>query len=88
MSSKSGSTKNQFNDVILQAHHNGIVLKSASNSGVIMTRCMIRTEFFTENSYNIEIRNEADKKRVEQETEEGRLGNPLIEFCLPISELK
>lgn len=53
-----------------------------------MTRCMIRTEFFTENTYNIEIRNEADKTRVEQENEEGRLGNPLIEFCLPISELK
>ena len=48
---KSSTAKNQFNDVILQAHHNGIVLKSASNSGVIMTRCMIRTEFFTENSF-------------------------------------
>ena len=85
---KQTATKNQFNDVILQAHHNGIVLKSASNSGVIMTRCMIRTEFFTDNSYHIDIRNEADKRRVEQENEEGRLGNPLIEFCLPISELK
>ena len=84
----SGETENQFNDVILQAYHNGIVLKSASNSRVMMTRCMIRTEFFKENSYEIEIRNEADKKRVEQENEEGRLGNPLIEFCLPISELK
>jgi hypothetical protein len=35
-------------DVILQAFDNGIVLKSASPSGVIMTRCMIRRQFFNE----------------------------------------
>jgi len=41
----------------------GIVLKSASNSGVIMTRCMIRQEFFVEGQYNIDIRNEEDQAR-------------------------
>jgi hypothetical protein len=65
-----------------------VVLKSASNSGVIMTRCMIRKEFFVENSYEIEIRNEEDKKRAAEELQKGGLGKPLIEFCLPISELK
>lgn len=85
---KSGQTKNQFNDVILQAHMAGIVLKSASNSGVIMTRCMIRKEFFVEGTYDIDIRNEEDRLRVEKEMQVGGLGKPLIEFCLPISELK
>lgn len=85
---KSGTVKNQFNDVILQAHQSGIVLKSASNSGVIMTRCMIRKEFFVEGQYIIEIRNEEDKKRDIEENRQGGLGKPLIEFCLPISELK
>ena len=53
-----------------------------------MTRCMIRKEFFVEGQYNIEIRNEADRKREEDENKPGGLGKPLIEFCLPISELK
>ena len=66
----------------------GIVLKSASNSGVIMTRCMIRKEFFVEGQYNIDIRNQEDRDRVEKEMQVGGLGKPLIEFCLPISELK
>lgn len=60
-------------------------MKSASSSGVIMTRCMIKKDFFSEGKYNIEIRNE-EHKRKEPETE--GLGNPLIEFCLPFSELK
>ena len=85
---KSGHVKNQFNDVIMQAHRTGIVLKSASNSGVIMTRCMIRSEFFVEGSYHIELRNPEDKKREEEEGPQQGLGKPLIEFCLPISELK
>ena len=48
---------------------------------------MIRTEFFVEGSYDIEIRNAEDKLRID-EMEQGKLGNPLIEFCLPIQELK
>lgn len=87
---KSGVSKNLFNDVILQAHKAGIVLKSASNSGVIMTRCMIRREFFVEDTYIIDIKNESDLQRVNEEENQnlGGLGKPLIEFCLPISELK
>lgn len=85
---KSGSVKNQFNDVILQAHQTGIVLKSASNSGVIMTRCMIRKEFFVEGTYDIEIKNPADQKRAADEANQSGIGKALIEFCLPISELK
>ena len=46
---------------------------------------MIKKDFFSEGKYNIEIRNE-EHKRKEPETE--GLGNPLIEFCLPFSELK
>ena len=49
---------------------------------------MIRSEFFVEGSYTIEIRNEEDKKREAEEGARGGLGKPLIEFCLPISELK
>ena len=72
----------------MQAHHSGIVLKSASNSGVIMTRCMIREEFFETHTYKIEIKNEKDKGRNTEERDVGKLGDPLVEFCLPISELK
>ena len=32
-----------------------------------MTRCMIRKEFFVEGQYQIDIRNEADKKREDDE---------------------
>jgi hypothetical protein len=51
---------------------------------------MIRKEFFVEGTYEIEIRNLDDKKRVIEEENENRAGRgkPLIEFCLPISELK
>lgn len=38
--------------------------------------------------YNIDIRNEADRMRQGEEVARGGLGKPLIEFCLPISELK
>ena len=76
------------NDVILQAYRTGIVLKSASTSGVIMTRCMIRSQFFVQGSYQIEIRNEEDKRVQAEEGPQPGLDIPLIEFCLPISELK
>ena len=72
----------------MQAHRTGIVLKSASNSGVIMTRCMIRSAFFVEGSYQIEVRNPEDEKREAEEGPQPGVGKPLIEFCLPISELK
>jgi hypothetical protein len=49
---------------------------------------MIRKEFFVEDQYNIDIRNEADKETAEADRVKGGLGKPLIEFCLPISELK
>lgn len=49
---------------------NGMVLKSASSSGVIMTRCMIKNTFFVEGSYEVEVRNEKDKERVEQEAKD------------------
>ena len=53
-----------------------------------MTRCMIRKEFFVENSYDIEIKNPADQQRAQDEANQSGIGKPLIEFCLPISELK
>lgn len=45
--------KNKYNDVILQALSNGIVLKSAAKSGTIMTRCMIKSNFFHAETYKI-----------------------------------
>ena len=53
-----------------------------------MTRCMIREEFFETHTYKIEIKNEKDKGRNTEERDVGKLGDPLVEFCLPISELK
>jgi hypothetical protein len=54
------SNKTKFNDVILQALSNGIVLKSAAKSGTIMTRCMIKSNFFNAESYQIQLRNPDD----------------------------
>jgi hypothetical protein len=51
------SVKSRFNDVILQVQSTGIVLKSAAKSGNIMTRCMIKQDFFSPGSYAYEIRN-------------------------------
>ncbi len=73
------SVKSRFNDVILQVQSTGIVLKSAAKSGNIMTRCMIKQDFFSPGSYAYEIRNP------NQAVEEGK---PLMEFCLPYAELK
>ena len=72
--------------MVLQAHKNGVVLKSASFNGTIMTRCMIRKEFFFKEEYSIEIRNQDH----EDDGNDGGsgLGPPLIEFCLPFAELK
>ena len=81
------STKAKFNDVILQAHQNGIVLKSAAHSGQIMTRCMIRKDFFYEDSYKINLRNPQDIDAA-QRREAGCDTKTLIEFCLPFTELK
>ena len=73
--------------MILQAHKNGICLKSAALSGNIMTRCLIRSDFFHENSFQIVLNNPEDieaAKRPDSEHE----NKVLIEFCLPFTELK
>ena len=81
------TVKSKFNDVILQAHQNGIVLKSAAHSGNIMTRCMIRKDFFFDNSYCIDLKNPDDIKALEN-PQPGQDNKTLIEFCLPFAELK
>ena len=81
------SHTSRFNDVILQAHQKGIVLKSASHSGNIMTRCMIRKEFFVENSYQIHLKNLDDIQAAENK-EADCDSKTLIEFCLPFSQIK
>ena len=61
---------------------NGIVMKSAAHNGCIMTRCMVRKDFFHDKIYNLEIvksRSDSDVRNV---------AIPEIEFCLPYSELK
>lgn len=78
------TSQKKFNDVILQAHHNGIVLKSAAASGTIMTRCMIRKEFFQENSYQIKLKNPDDLATAQ---DPGADTKTVIEFCLPFAEL-
>ena len=48
-----------------------------------MTRCMIREEFFESHSYKIDIKNEKDKGKMVEDRDAGKLGEPLVEFCLP-----
>ena len=61
------------------------MLKSASASGTIMTRCLIRKDFFHDNSYNIELKNPED---IAANDERMQSNKTLVEFCLPFSELK
>ena len=75
--------------MVLQAWKNGICLSSSSDNGIIMTRCMIKEEFFVEKSYKIEVNyeKEADIGGERNQSSQGR-GPPLVELCLPIFELK
>ena len=66
---------------------NGISLKSAAISGNIMTRCLIRKDFFFEDSFQIELKNPEDVKQ-SQEPNSGIDKKTLIEFCLPYTEIK
>ena len=59
-----------------------MILKSASTSGVIMTKCMIKSEFFERGSYQIEIKN--GMKSLIDPSNPSQAEKPLIEFCLPI----
>ncbi len=52
----------------------GITLKSADKKGNIMTKTMIKKEFFAEGSFQYEDKSENQ--------------NPSLEFCLPFAELK
>lgn len=69
----------------MQAHNSGLVLKSAAPSGTIMTRCLIRKDFFHNDSYRIDIKNPDDKEAFAQDADTKRT---LVEFCLPFTELK
>lgn len=73
--------------MILQAHQNGIVLKSAALTGNIMTRCLIRKEFFHEDSFKVLLKNPADLE-TSLLKDSGHENRTLIEFCLPFTELK
>jgi hypothetical protein len=50
-----------------------------------MTRCLIRKDFFHNDSYRIDIKNPDDKRAFEQDAVSNRT---LVEFCLPFTELK
>lgn len=52
----------------------GVTLKSADRKGQIMTKTMIKKDFFAEGSFQFESQS-ADE-------------NPQLEFCLPFAELK
>ena len=53
-----------------------------------MTRCMVRRDFFDANSYNITLRNPDDMDQANQGNMNEAGKKPLIEFCLPFTELK
>jgi hypothetical protein len=55
------SQKGRFNDVILQVQATGIVLKSSDRKGNMMTRTMIKKEFFADNSYQFEVRQQTSE---------------------------
>ena len=62
-------------------------MKSHSSTGTIMTRCMIRKEFFHQSTYKITLKNPKDIA----ESANGAAGSDnktLIEFCLPFLELR
>lgn len=63
------------------------MLKSAAQSGNIMTRCLIRSDFFHENTFKI-VLNKAEDIAAAQDPESGHENKTLIEFCLPFTELK
>ena len=52
-----------------------------------MTRCLIRHDFFHENSFKVNLRNQADIE-AQRSSEVGHENRTLIEFCLPFAELK
>eukprot|EP00347_Sterkiella_histriomuscorum_P005978 403354538 len=76
----------KFNDVVFQALMSGITLKSHSQQGTIMTKCMLKKDFFGDNFFDIQIRKQSDLKK-DFNLKENAM-QPLIEFCLPFSELK
>jgi hypothetical protein len=50
-----------------------------------MTRCLIRKDFFHNDSYKIIINNPDDKQAFQEDPDAKRT---LVEFCLPFAELK
>lgn len=62
-------------------------MKSAAQSGNIMTRCLIRKDFFFDNSYQINLKNPDDIEAARGKEQALERRN-LIEFCLPFMELK
>ena len=50
-----------------------------------MTRCLIRKDFFHNDSYQIDIKNPDDERAFAEDKESKRT---LVEFCLPFTELK
>ena len=61
-------------DVAILLHSNGMVLKSASYSGTVMTKCLIRDNFFLDQSYEIVQKPKQDKN------------DPIFDFCIPAKE--
>ena len=54
-----------------------------------MTRCMVRRDFFHENTYKITLTNPNDIEDMQDQGNAPDQGKkPLIEFCLPFTELK
>ena len=52
-----------------------------------MTRCLIRKEFFHEDSFRIVLKNPKDIEAASKE-DSGHENRTLIEFCLPFTELR
>jgi len=51
-----------------------------------MTKCLLRSDFFGDNNFDLQIRKESDKRRDFSRPENMKI--PLIEIVLPFIELK
>lgn len=71
--------------MVFSALTSGITLRSHSQAGTIMTKCLLKKDFF-EHMYQLAIRKDSDKKKNFSLKE--NMMTPLIEFCLPFNELK
>ena len=72
--------------MIFQVIPSGVLIRSNSATGTIMTKCLLKKEFFKENSFHLDIRKPSMKKLNLADKSHNML--TIVELCLPFLELK